>query len=52
MKLSVVKLGLIEYQEAYDLQLKILKLRQQESIGDVLLILEHPPVLTQGINGS
>jgi lipoyl(octanoyl) transferase len=52
MKLSVVKLGLIEYQEAYDLQLKILKLSQQEAIGNVLLLLEHPPVLTLGINGK
>ena len=52
MKLSVVKLGIIEYQAAYDLQLKILKLSQQEAIGNVLLLLEHPPVLTLGINGK
>ena len=52
MKLSVVKLGLIEYQEAYDMQLKILKLSQREAIGNVLLLLEHPPVLTLGINGK
>lgn len=52
MDLSVIKLGLIEYQEAYDLQMKILKLSQQEAIGNVLLILEHPTVLTVGINGK
>lgn len=52
MKLSVVKLGLMEYKEAHDLQLKILKLSQQETIGNVLLILEHSPVLTIGINGK
>ncbi len=52
MKLSVVKLGLMEYGEAYDLQLKIVKLSQQDAIGNVLLILEHPPVLTVGINGK
>jgi lipoyl(octanoyl) transferase len=52
MKLSVVKLGLIDYQAAYDLQLKILKLSQQEAIENVLLLLEHPPVLTLGINGK
>lgn len=52
MKLSVVKLGLIEYQAALDLQLKLLELSQQESIGNVLLLLEHPPVLTVGINGK
>lgn len=52
MKLSIIKLGLIEYQVALDLQLKILKLSQQEAIGNVLLLLEHPPVLTIGINGK
>lgn len=52
MKLNIVKLGLIEYGTALDLQLKILKLVQQEAIDDVLLLLEHPPVLTIGINGK
>lgn len=52
MKLSVVKLGLIEYQEALDLQVKILKLNQQEKIEGVLLLLEHPPVITVGLNGK
>lgn len=52
MRLSVVKLGLIEYQAALDLQLKLLKLSQQEKIEDILLLLEHPPVLTVGINGK
>lgn len=52
MKLNIVKLGLIEYRTALDLQLKILKLVQQEAIDDVLLLLEHPPVLTIGINGK
>lgn len=52
MKLSIVKLGLIEYQEALDLQWKLLKLSQQEAIQDILLLLEHPPVLTVGINGK
>lgn len=52
MKLSVVKLGLMEYSEAYELQLKIVKLSQQKAIDNVLLMLEHPPVLTMGINGN
>jgi len=52
MRLSVVKLGSIEYQKALDLQLKLLKLSQQEAIEDLLLLLEHPPVLTVGINGK
>ncbi|MDF2522848.1 MAG: lipoate-protein ligase [Clostridiales bacterium] len=52
MKLSVVKLGLIEYQSALDLQLKVHKLRQQELIEDVLFLLEHPPVITIGTSGK
>ena len=52
MRLSVVKLGSIEYQKALDLQLKLLKLSQQEAIEDLLLLLEHSPVLTVGINGK
>lgn len=48
----MVKLGLIEYQEALDLQMKLLKLNQQEKIGEVLLLLEHPPTITVGFNGK
>jgi lipoyl(octanoyl) transferase len=52
MKLIVVKLGLMEYQIALDLQFKILKLSQQKLMGNVLLLLEHPAVLTVGLNGK
>lgn len=52
MKLNVVKLGLIEYQTALDLQLKVQKLRQQELIEDVIFLLEHPPVITIGAGGK
>ncbi|MEK6264057.1 MAG: lipoyl(octanoyl) transferase LipB [Clostridium sp.] len=52
MKLTVVKLGLMEYQIALDLQFKILKLSQQKVMGNVLLLLEHPAVLTVGLNGK
>lgn len=52
MKLEVVKLGLIEYKTAFDLQNRLMKLRQQGKIDDVLLILEHPPVITVGLNGK
>lgn len=51
-RIDVVRLGKIEYQKAYDLQLRLLKLRQREAIGDVLLLLEHPPVITLGIGGK
>ncbi|MCL6476932.1 MAG: lipoyl(octanoyl) transferase LipB [Peptococcaceae bacterium] len=52
MELMVVDLGLINYQAGLDLQFKILKLRQAERIGDVLLLLEHPPVITLGLAGK
>ena len=40
--------GLIDYQEGLNLQRALLSLRQQNKIGDILLLLEHPPVLTLG----
>lgn len=52
MKLLVSKLGRIGYQEALDLQERLLKLRQQNKIEDTLLLLEHFPVLTLGLRGK
>lgn len=52
MKIQVVFPGRIDYQEALDIQEKLLGLRQQGEIGDVLLFLEHPPVLTVGRRGK
>lgn len=40
--------GIIDYQEAWDLQKKILELRYQNKIPDVLLLLEHPNTYTLG----
>lgn len=51
MALTVVDLGIIDYMKAFELQNKLLQLRQQDKIGDVLLLLEHPPVLTIGRSG-
>jgi lipoyl(octanoyl) transferase len=50
--LNVINLGLIDYQEALDLQLHLNLLRQRDVIDDVLLVLEHPPVLTIGAVGD
>ncbi|KZL89259.1 lipoyl(octanoyl) transferase LipB [Clostridium magnum] len=52
MKLSVYKLGRIEYTKALKLQKMLLKLRQQQKIVDILLVLEHPSVLTLGRNAN
>lgn len=47
-KLDVVLLGRINYKEALAIQEKLLALRQNKEIGDTLLLLEHPPVITLG----
>jgi lipoyl(octanoyl) transferase len=45
-------LGRVDYAEALRLQEDLVALRQQEKIGNVLLLLEHPPVLTLGRNAK
>jgi len=45
-------LGLVGYAEAYALQKRIVAARKTEAIGDVLLLCEHPHVITQGRNGK
>jgi lipoyl(octanoyl) transferase len=50
MVVSVLNLGRLDYATALALQQQLCALRQQERIGDVLLLVEHPPVLTLGRN--
>jgi lipoyl(octanoyl) transferase len=45
-------LGRVDYAEALCLQEELVALRQQGRIGNVLLLLEHPAVLTLGRNAS
>ena len=47
-----IDLGLIGYAEAYALQKRIVAARKAEAIEDVLLLCEHPHVITQGRNGK
>ncbi len=49
---QIVDLGLIGYAEAYALQKRVVAARKAEAIGDVLLLSEHTPVITQGRNGK
>jgi lipoyl(octanoyl) transferase len=51
MKVKVVDLGQMDYMEAFELQNKLLHFRQQNLIDDILLLLEHPAVLTIGRSG-
>src|ERR1700683_2149197 len=50
MVVSLANLGRLDYATALTLQQQLCALRQQEQIGDVLLLVEHPPVLTLGRN--
>jgi lipoyl(octanoyl) transferase len=50
MVVSLVNLGRMDYAAALAVQEQVCALRQQERIGDVLLLVEHPPVLTLGRN--
>jgi lipoyl(octanoyl) transferase len=52
MVVSLVNLGRLDYAASLALQEQVCALRQQERIGDVLLLVEHPPVLTLGRNGQ
>src|ERR1700722_20960933 len=50
--ISVVHLGLVSYGEGIQLQRKLVDLRKVGEIGDVLLLLEHSPVITLGRNAK
>lgn len=50
--ISLIDLGRVEYLEALTLQEQLAEWRKEERIGDTLLLLEHPPVLTLGRNAD
>lgn len=47
----VISLGLVSYDDAWELQRRLVALRQDGRVPDVLLLLEHPPVFTVGRAG-
>jgi lipoyl(octanoyl) transferase len=47
---SVVQLGTVDYKTAADLQRSLVELRHAGRIPNVLLLLEHPPIITLGRN--
>src|SRR4051794_34563918 len=47
-ELLVCHLGLVEYREAVDLQTALRDRVTSGELGDLLLLLEHPPVYTRG----
>jgi lipoyl(octanoyl) transferase len=48
-QLEVRRLGLIGYQEALALQRELVEERRADRIPDLLLLLQHPPVITLGV---
>src|SRR6202795_1868515 len=50
--ISVIQLGTIDYATGLRLQQQLVGLRKEEKIGDVLLLLEHTPVITLGRNAK
>ena len=50
MHINLLNLGRVPYSEALALQQQVIAARKQNLIGDTLLMLEHPPVLTLGRN--
>jgi lipoyl(octanoyl) transferase len=52
MFINLLHLGRVPYTEALAIQQQVIAARKQNLIGDTLLLLEHPPVLTLGRNSS
>ena len=48
----IIDLGLVAYAEAYALQKRIVTARKAGAVEDVLLLCEHPHVITQGRSGK
>ena len=50
--ISVFDLGLVPYDESFQLQLELFESIRKNDLPGVLLLLEHPPVITIGSNRS
>ena len=50
--LEVRRMGLIGYQEALELQRELVEERRANRIPDLLLLLQHPPVITLGVRSE
>ena len=50
--LEVRRLGVVRYQDALDLQRALVEERRGDQVSDLLLLLQHPPVITVGVKGD
>ncbi len=51
-EIEVRRLGLVPYDEALALQRALVEERRADRVGDLLLLVEHPAVLTLGVKGD
>ena len=52
MFIHLLHLGRVPYVEGLEIQARVVAARKADAIGDTLLLLEHPPVITLGRNSS
>jgi lipoyl(octanoyl) transferase len=52
MILNLLSLGRVPYSDGLELQRRLVEARHDGRIGNILVLLEHPPVLTLGRNAS
>lgn len=52
MYVHLISLGRISYAEGLAVQQRVVAARKAGAVGDVLLLMEHPPVLTLGRNSN
>lgn len=50
MRMNILDLGQCPYDQAFEIQLEIVEKVQSGKIGDTLILVEHPPVITLGRN--
>jgi lipoyl(octanoyl) transferase len=50
--IEIRRLGVVPYGEALQLQRSLVEERRAERVPDILLLLQHPPVITLGVKGD
>ena len=51
-ELEVRRLGTVEYDDALIMQRQLVEERRAGRVPDLLLLLQHPPVITLGVKGD
>ena len=50
--ISVLECGIVPYREAFDFQLALVKQIHEKDLRGIILLLQHPPVITTGSSGG